>query len=84
MQFRHYKGGLYDLVCVATLESDLSEMIVYRAADGSIWTRPKQVFFQLVDVDGILVPRFAPVSQSCPTPRQLPPQHPPPGIKLCE
>jgi hypothetical protein len=62
MQFRHYKGGLYELVCVATLESDLSEMIVYRAADGSIWTRPKSVFFELVEVDGKLVPRFAPVT----------------------
>ncbi|MES2322942.1 MAG: DUF1653 domain-containing protein [Pseudomonadota bacterium] len=61
MQYRHYKGGLYEHVCVATLESDLSEMIVYRAADGSIWTRPKEVFFQLVEVDGALVPRFAPI-----------------------
>jgi hypothetical protein len=62
MQFRHYKGGLYELVCIATLESDLSEMIVYRAPDGSIWTRPKEVFFQLVQVDGTMVPRFAPVT----------------------
>ena len=61
MQYRHYKGGLYELVCMATLEADLSDMVVYRAADGSIWTRPKQVFFQLVEVDGELVPRFAPV-----------------------
>jgi hypothetical protein len=61
MQYRHYKGGLYELVCMATLEADLSEMVVYRAADGSIWTRPKDVFFQLVEVDGQLVPRFAPV-----------------------
>ncbi|MES2152862.1 MAG: DUF1653 domain-containing protein [Pseudomonadota bacterium] len=62
MQYRHYKGGLYELVCVAKLEADLSEMIVYRAADGSFWTRPKAVFFQLVEVDGALVPRFAPVA----------------------
>ena len=62
MQYRHYKGGLYELVCIAKLESDLSDMVVYRAADGSIWTRPKDVFFQLVDVDGKLVPRFAPVN----------------------
>ena len=61
MQFRHYKGGLYQLVCVATLESDLSEMIVYRAADGSIWTRPRDVFFEMVEVDGKLVQRFTPV-----------------------
>jgi hypothetical protein len=62
MQYRHYKGGLYELVCFAKLESDLSDMVVYRADDGSIWTRPKDVFFQLVGVDGELVPRFAPVS----------------------
>lgn len=60
-KFRHYKGGLYELVCIATLESDLSEMIVYRAANGTIWTRPKDIFFELVDVDGQQVPRFAPV-----------------------
>jgi hypothetical protein len=60
-RYRHYKGGLYELVCVARLESDLSEMIVYRAADGSIWTRPKEVFFELVEVDGAWLPRFAPV-----------------------
>ncbi|XYJ09301.1 DUF1653 domain-containing protein [Telluria sp. B2] len=62
MQYRHYKGGLYELVCEATLEADLTPMIIYRAADGSIWARPKAVFFELVEVDGIMVPRFAPVS----------------------
>ena len=60
-QYRHYKGGLYELVCEATLESDLSTMIVYRAANGSIWCRPRTVFFEQVEVDGKLVPRFAPV-----------------------
>ena len=59
VRYRHYKGGLYELVCMATLESDLSEMVVYRAADGSIWTRPAAVFFELIDVDGQRQPRFA-------------------------
>ncbi|MFC4933192.1 DUF1653 domain-containing protein [Massilia sp. GCM10023247] len=62
MQYRHYKGGLYELVCEATLEADLTPMIIYRAADGSIWARPKSVFFELIEVEGVLVPRFAPVS----------------------
>lgn len=62
MRYRHYKGGLYELLCEAMLESDLSPMIVYRAADGSVWVRPKQEFFQLVEVDGMMVPRFAPVA----------------------
>ena len=62
MRYRHYKGGVYELVCVATLESDLTPMIVYRAADGSIWIRPKDVFFQLIDVDGVMVQRFSPIN----------------------
>jgi hypothetical protein len=62
IQYRHYKGGLYELVCEATLEADLTPMIIYRAQDGSIWARPKAVFFELIELDGLLVPRFAPVS----------------------
>ncbi len=60
MQHRHYKGGLYELVCEATLEADLTPMIVYRAQDGSVWIRPEAVFFELVEIDGRSVPRFAP------------------------
>lgn len=62
MQYRHYKGGIYELVCEARVESDPAiTMIVYRAADGSIWTRPHHVFFELVNVDGMMIPRFAPI-----------------------
>ena len=61
MRFKHYKGGLYELVCEATLESDLSAMIIYRAANGSIWARPKQVFFEVIEVDGVKVQRFTPL-----------------------
>lgn len=61
MKYRHYKGGMYELVCEATLESDLTPMIVYRAANGSVWIRPRDVFFELVEVAGEMVPRFAPV-----------------------
>ena len=60
--YRHYKGGIYELVCEATLESDLTPMIVYRASDESTWVRPKDVFFEMIEVDGELVPRFAPIS----------------------
>ena len=58
MRFRHYKGGVYELVSEATLESDLTPMIVYRAARGSVWVRPKDVFFQLIEVDGVMVQGF--------------------------
>jgi hypothetical protein len=64
MQFRHYKGGLYEFVCEATLEADHTPLIVYRAANGTVWVRPKDVFFELVEVDGKQVPRFAPVIET--------------------
>ncbi len=58
-RFRHYKGGIYALVCEATQESDLSPVIVYRAHNGSVWTRPKSVFFEIIEIEGVKVPRFA-------------------------
>lgn len=61
LRFKHYKGGLYELVCEATVESDLSTMIVYRAPDGGIWCRPKEVFFEVIEVDGVKVQRFTPL-----------------------
>ena len=57
-RYRHYKGGIYEFVGEATLESDLTPMIVYRAANGTLWIRPQEVFHEMVDVDGKQVPRF--------------------------
>jgi hypothetical protein len=60
MKYRHYKGGIYEIVCEAKLESDPTViMMIYRSHDDSIWARPKDVFFELVQVDGKAVPRFA-------------------------
>ncbi len=61
MRYRHYKGGIYELICMATLESDFSQYVVYRAPDGSIWTRPEHVFFQMIEVDGVTQQRFVPI-----------------------
>jgi hypothetical protein len=59
MRYRHYKGGVYELVCEAVLEADHTPVIVYRGEDGRTWVRPKDAFFETVEVDGTLVPRFA-------------------------
>lgn len=62
LRFRHYKGGIYEFVGEATLESDLTPMIVYRSPDGGLWVRPRAVFFELVTgLDGQPVSRFAPI-----------------------
>jgi hypothetical protein len=63
VRYRHYKGGIYELICEATLESDPSvTMVVYRSEAGTIWTRPASVFFELVEHEGDTVPRFAPIN----------------------
>jgi hypothetical protein len=60
MYYRHYKGGVYELVCEAVLEADHTAVVVYRGQDGKTWVRPRDAFFASVDVDGVRVPRFAP------------------------
>lgn len=65
MQFRHYKGGIYNFVCAAKLESDPNTvMIVYTAADGSFWTRPEKVFFEMIEHEGKTVQRFAAIDDA--------------------
>jgi len=58
MRFRHYKGGLYELVCEAVLEADHTPVVVYRGDDGRTWVRPRDAFFETVEVNGERVPRF--------------------------
>lgn len=64
MQFRHYKGGIYDFVCAAKLESNPETvMIVYTAADGSFWTRPEKVFFEIIEHEGKSMQRFTAIDE---------------------
>ena len=59
MRYRHYKGGVYELVCEAVLEADHTPVMVYRGEDGVVWVRPRDAFFETVELDGARVPRFA-------------------------
>jgi hypothetical protein len=34
-------------------------MVVYRAANGTVWIRPKEVFQEIIEVGGKRVPRFS-------------------------
>ena len=62
MKYRHYKGGIYEIVCEAHLEADPDViMMVYKSEEGLIWTRPKAAFFEQVQHHGQAVPRFAPL-----------------------
>lgn len=58
-KYRHYKGGVYEIICTATLESDRDvQMVVYKEENGMIWTRPVSDFYEHVEHDGQLISRF--------------------------
>lgn len=66
MRYRHYKGGVYEVVCEAILEADHTPVVVYRGQDGQTWVRPRAAFFGTVDVDGTRLPRFVPLDPAPP------------------
>jgi len=68
MRFRHYKGGVYEVVCEAILEADHTAVVVYRGQDGQVWVRPRASFFGTVDVEGTRLPRFVPLDPAPPDP----------------
>jgi len=60
-RYRHYKGGIYELVCEAVLEADHTPVMVYRGQDGAVWVRPKAAFFETLVIEGVATQRFAPL-----------------------
>ncbi len=63
--YRHYKGNLYEIIGEAKHTETEEEMIVYRAqyGDGALWVRPKAMFFETVEIDGVARPRFEKVDE---------------------
>lgn len=49
--YRHFKGELYKVMCIATDSETNEEVIVYEALYGKhlIWTRPYDMFNSFVD-----------------------------------
>jgi hypothetical protein len=63
MKYKHFKGGIYDLICEAKLESNPQIiMVIYRAHDGTTWVRPRDVFYELLEIEGKIVRRFEPIN----------------------
>jgi hypothetical protein len=63
--YRHYKGGLYEVVGKVVHSETLEDLVLYRSMEGSgefpkdtLWVRPYKMFFEDVVVDGNQVARF--------------------------
>ena len=59
--YRHFKGGLYEVVGTAKHSETEEELIVYRAlyGDYGLWARPAAMFTETVEIDGEPLPRFS-------------------------
>ena len=60
-KYRHYKGGEYEVLFLATHSETEETLVVYRPlyGDGDYWVRPLAMFTENVVVDGAAQARFA-------------------------
>ncbi|MFA6194704.1 MAG: nucleotide exchange factor GrpE [Patescibacteria group bacterium] len=58
--YRHYKGHEYRFLNEVKNSETKDDMIVYQDLEdeNKIWTRPKQMFLEELEIDGIKKPRF--------------------------
>lgn len=66
--YRHFKGGLYELVGVARHSETMEEMVVYRALKegGGLWVRPLNMWEEQVVHQGVEQPRFQYLGKTVP------------------
>lgn len=61
-RYRHFKGGLYQVIGTALHSETREPMVVYRAlyGEGGLWVRPASMWSEHVERDGYSGPRFVP------------------------
>lgn len=59
-RYRHFKGGEYELLFLATHSETLEPMVVYRALYGEcgVWVRPAAMWDEEIERDGQTFRRF--------------------------
>jgi hypothetical protein len=67
-RYRHYKGGEYEVIGVARHSETLELMVIYRPLynDSGLWVRPHAMFFEEIEFEGRVQPRFAAVEEANP------------------
>ena len=63
--YRHFKGGLYEVVDTAIDSETLQTMVVYRPEGSSeLWVRPYDMFVSFVEREGKTYKRFSLVDKA--------------------
>lgn len=62
-RYKHYRGGEYEVLCVARLEGDeTKEMVVYKSIEhGDVWLRPVVEFLGHANSGDYTGQRFMPL-----------------------
>lgn len=65
-KYRHFKGGLYELIGIASHSETLEPMVVYRAlyGEGGLWVRPAAMWNEIVEKPEYTGPRFIYIGES--------------------
>ena len=63
-RYRHFKGGIYEVICIAKNTETLADEVVYRdvTTPELIWVRPLEMWSESVVHDGKTVLRFSKIS----------------------
>ena len=68
-RYRHYKGRYYQLLGIARHSETLERLVIYQSLqdEDHLWARPLTMWQELVEVDGVLEPRFVFVGEKTDT-----------------
>jgi len=60
-RYKHYKGNIYEVLMTARHSETEEWMVVYKTlyGDKSLWVRPYEMFIENIEVEGVMVQRFA-------------------------
>lgn len=63
--YRHYKGNIYKVLCVAKHSETLEDMVIYQDAsdETKIWARPASMWNEEVSRNGETVRRFEAIDE---------------------
>ncbi len=61
--YRHYKGGVYQVLAFAKHSETLEDLVIYRHSDGALWARPLSMWSERVQTPTGSVLRFTLLSK---------------------